>query len=284
MNHGIPGAAVAQPWDSGTGLCGYVWHAAPPRAIVLLQHGFAEYAERYVAQYSGLIPGLVAAGLTVYAIDLEGHGRSSGRRAVTDACLAVQQHRQARRTLRTQPLPVFLFGHSLGGLITASSAAVDADGVAGVILSGAALLPNRAAIVRRLAQLLATVVPAFPAVRLPPAGMTRSSAIVALADRDPLMYRGAMPAKLGASMLAVAHEAWPRYRNWRLPVLVIHGTADTYTEPEGSRLFVETIPATDKTLHLVEAGFHETLNDPGGDRVRRLILDWLDARIPAATP
>lgn len=269
----------AETWDTGTGLHGYVWHAAQPQGVVLLQHGFGEHAERYVTQYSELVPALLAAGFTVHALDLEGHGRSPGRRAVTDARLAVEQHLQARRELRRRALPVFLFGHSLGGLVTASSAATDPAGTAGVVLSGAAFLPGRGTALRLLSRAVAAVAPRLGTVRLPPAGMTQSAAILERVAEDALMFRGAMPARLGASMLDVAADAWPRYRAWQLPVLVVHGTADTYTEPEGSRLFFDTIPARDKTLHLVEGGYHETLNDPDGARVATLVVEWLQARL-----
>ncbi|MEK9577968.1 MAG: alpha/beta fold hydrolase, partial [Aquiluna sp.] len=67
-------------WDIGESVAGYVWRAASPRAQVLLQHGYGEYAERYVTQYSGLIPKLNQNGFDVYAIDLPGHGRTDGER------------------------------------------------------------------------------------------------------------------------------------------------------------------------------------------------------------
>jgi alpha-beta hydrolase superfamily lysophospholipase len=269
-------------WDTGTGLAGHCWEAADPRAVVLLQHGLGEYAERYVSQYGQIIPRLVAAGLSVYAIDLRGHGRSTGPRAALDVRDAVRDHLGARRTLQEMGLPIVLFGHSLGGLVTASSAAQDPANVHGVILSSPALLLKSNAVGRAMALLLAGMLPGLPTVRLNPDDLCQRREIVAQVADDPLMHHGRVRALSGATMLAVSHEAWDRYRHWRLPTLVFHGTRDTYTDPAGSRRFFETIPAQDKTLHMVEGGYHELLNDHAGDDMLRLVMGWLDQRIPAA--
>jgi alpha-beta hydrolase superfamily lysophospholipase len=94
----------------------------------------------YVSGYNRLIPRLVDLGLDVYAFDLPGHGGSPGKRGLVDVRKAVEVHLAARRGLQTNGHPLFLFGHSLGGLITAGSVIVDQCRVDGVILSSPALL------------------------------------------------------------------------------------------------------------------------------------------------
>jgi alpha-beta hydrolase superfamily lysophospholipase len=269
-------------WDTGTGLAGHCWEAANPKAVVLLQHGLGEYAERYVAQYCQLIPQLVAAGLSVYALDLTGHGRSTGARAAVDVRTAVQHHLAARRKLQVLGLPVVLYGHSLGGLVSASSAALDPANVQGVILSSPALLLKSNALGRSMALVLARLLPGLPTVRLNPGELCQRDEIIAQVGQDPLMYHGRVRALSGATMLTVAHEAWSRYPGWQLPTLVFHGTKDTYTDPAGSRRFFEMIPAQDKALHMVAGGYHEVLNDHGGEDILGLVMGWLDKRLPAA--
>jgi alpha-beta hydrolase superfamily lysophospholipase len=44
---------------------------------------------------------------------------------------------------------------------------------------------------------------------------------------------------------------------------------------------VEAIPAADKTLRLVEGGYHELLNDEPREEVLGWILDWLRERTGA---
>src|SRR5690606_26355767 len=99
-------------------------------------------AERYVARYHALVPQLLRIGIDVYAFDLRGHGRSPGERAIIDVREAVHDHLAARRALHAQSLPVFLFGHSLGGLVTAASVARDPSGVRGVVLSSPFLVAD----------------------------------------------------------------------------------------------------------------------------------------------
>ncbi|HZN69386.1 MAG TPA: alpha/beta hydrolase [Tepidisphaeraceae bacterium] len=268
-------------WDVGTGVQGYAWGAARPRAVLLLQHGFGEYAERYVRQYGALIPRLLAIGLSVYAFDLMGHGRSPGRRAATDVGRAVADHMAARRNLADQALPVFLFGHSLGGLVTATSVVREPRGVAGVILSSPALHVESNPLTRAFARFVSAVTPILPLVRLDPAGISADPQVVRAFKEDPLVYHGRMPGRLAASVLFTARDNWRHYPRWQLPTLVIHGTADAFTDFDGSRRFVATIGSSDKTLHVVEGGYHELLNDATADETMRVVLTWLERRLPA---
>ena len=284
MSRFTPGAEPirCRPWDIGTGVQGYVWEAPEPRAVLLLQHGFGEYAQRYVKRYSQLIPHLLNAGVSVYAIDLWGHGRSPGRRAVTDMGQAVEDHLAARRKLQEQPLPVFVLGHSLGGLVTAASVARDQSGLSGVVLSSPFLRKEVPAWKRILVNVLAAVGPTLPAPEVPAelSGLSRIPEELEFVDNDPLIYRGRAPMLLAATALNLIEDNPSLYPDWRVPTLVMHGTVDTYTDPEGSRELFEAIASEDKTLQIVEGGYHELLNDTDRDETLRVLLTWLGRRLP----
>ncbi len=272
----------SQDWKvPGAPVSGYVWTAAHPRGEVLIAHGFGEYAARYVDRYHALIPTLVDSGFTVYAYDQRGHGQSPGRRAVADMNLLVEDHLKAREALRSrpggQPQPVFALGHSMGGLITAASAARDPRGLSGVILSSPALLvgENEPALVRRLAPLLARLVPGAPTTDLGTGGLSRLAEEVAAYEADDRMYHGKVPALSAATMLGLSQKLWPQYAAWRLPTLVVHGAADRITDPAGSQRFMDTIASSDKTLISQEGGYHELLNDRPRAEIRQAIVDWL---------
>lgn len=268
----------AEAWDFGRGLSGYAWRAPNARANLLLTHGFAEYAERYVAHYHGLIPKLNAAGFDVYGWDMRGHGRSPGARGVADLRDAVADHRAARRMLTGKPL--FLLGHSLGGLVTAASAAEDQSGVAGVVLSAPALLITAPAHLRAIAGFAAMIAPGARLVPpLDAEGLSRIPEEVAAYRNDPMVSDTRVPAKTGASAIDVSEAAWRRYADWKLPVLALHGAADRATNPEGSKRFIDIIPATDKRLELYPEGRHELLNDLDRDAAMDVILTWLSARM-----
>ncbi|MDP9365786.1 MAG: lysophospholipase [Chloroflexota bacterium] len=286
MSRFDPGAAPirCEPWDIGTDVTGFVWRAPNPRAVLLLQHGYGEYAQRYVRHYNRLVPHLLHAGVSVYAFDLWGHGRSPGRRAVTDVGRAVEDHLAARRKLREQPLPVFLLGHSLGGLVTTASVARDGSGLRGVILSSAFLRRESkgGAFTRVLANVLAAVGPTLPApVRPTPlSALSRIPEGLESVANDPLMHHGRLPILLAATSLNLIEDNQKRYRDWTAPTLVLHGTVDLSTDPEGSSMLYEAIASRDKTLHLVEGGRHELLNDTERDETLQVLLTWLEDRLP----
>ncbi len=276
---------IAEAWHFGAPVAGYRWRPiGEPRATLLLAHGYAEYAERYVARYHGLVPALVGRGFDVHAFDYAGHGGSAGRRGAADVEAAVAQHRQARRALAGQK-PLFLFGHSLGGLVTAASVARDGAGVAGVVLSAPLLLVEAPPLLRLIGRVLAKIAPgAGVQPPLDPAGISRIDAEVEAYCADPRGYHGKLPAILGASALKVAAASWPLYPAWTAPVLALHGTADTFTNPEGSERFIAAVAASDKRLELFEDGRHELLNDLERDRALALVLDWLEQRVSAGGP
>jgi alpha-beta hydrolase superfamily lysophospholipase len=266
-----------EPWDFGERLSGHRWRAAEPRATLLLQHGYGEYAGRYVDRYHRLIPHLVERGFDVHAFDTQGHGGSPGERGLVDVERTVAAHLAARRRLGDRPL--FLLGHSLGGLVTAASVAREPTGVAGVVLSAPALLIRTNPVLRRLAPMLARFAPSLGVQPpLDPSGISRLEDEVAAYRTDPALYRGKLPALTGATALAVSEDGWGRYPRWDAPTLVVHGDADGFTDPEGSRRFVGAIRSADKELIAVPEGRHELLNDAGRDRVLAAVLDWLSAR------
>lgn len=271
-----------QPWDIGTGVAGYAWRAPEPRAVLLLQHGYAEYTHRYVQHYNRLIPHLLNIGVSVYAFDMWGHGYSPGARALTDIGQAVEDHLTARRKLREQQLPVFVLGHSLGGLVTASSVVRDQTGLRGVILSSPALKSpaGESAALSILSNALAAIAPTLPAPVKPadPSDLASPDVVEAFAN-DPLIYRGRMPILMGATILSLIKKNPSHYPDWSLPTLVLHGTRDTWTDPDGSRALFEGIASEDKVLHLVDDGRHELLNDTRRDETLQVILTWLERRL-----
>lgn len=269
-----------QAWDFGRGRAGYVWRGAAPKAKFLLAHGYGEYAGRYVAGYHRLIPHLTRAGFDVYAFDLEGHGNSPGMRGVTDMGRAVEDHLAARAALTADGSRLFLFGHSLGGLLTAVSVARTPAGAAGVVLSAPAIEVAASPVLKAVAGLISALAPgARLTPPIAPESLSRIPEEVAAYRADPMICHLPPSARLGATAIAIAAEGWRRYRDWQVPVLVAHGAKDAATPAAGSERFFSMVQAADKTLQIYPEGYHELLNDLGRDAARELILDWLGARL-----
>jgi acylglycerol lipase len=273
-------AIAGRDWDIGAPVRGYHWATSAPRGRVLLQHGYGEYAERFVTRYHELIPNLHSRGLDVYAIDLPGHGHSVGRRGSIDVRIAAQHHLAAKRILAADG-PVFLFGHSLGGLVTAHTVVQDAAEVAGVILTSAALPKPPGLALQAMTGVLTTVAPhaGVPLRGVAASTLSRLPENAELYASDPLIYQGKLTNLTARTSLLAAMEMWRGIARWSAPCLILHGSDDSSTQPDGSRDLYRRIPSHDKTLEIVEGGRHELLNDIDRDRLLKLMLDWIDSRI-----
>lgn len=101
-----------------------------------------------------------------------------------------------------------------------------------------------------------------------------------------MMFAGQLSVLTAATALDEATALWASLARWEIPTLVMHGTADTYTEPAASADFVAGIATADKVLQLVDGAFHELLNDECADEVAERLLTWLHAHTtaPASAP
>lgn len=268
-------------WDIGTGGAGYAWHAPQPRGIVLIQHGYADYALRFVNEHHQLIPRLLEQHLSVYAIDLWGHGYSPGNRGVLDVRDAVADHRRARALLAQHQLPIILIGHSLGGFISVASALQDPEHIAGVVLLSPALPAQMPAIARGTANLLARIAPnaAIPLPDAPESGLARDRAYIQRATDDPLIYHSGVTNLVAATALDVNTSILEHRSHWGHPTLIQHGDADTWAPMSGSTSFVDAITTQDKQFIRYPDGRHNLLCDDGAAAVWDDLSTWIHTRI-----
>lgn len=260
----------------------YRWPAVgAPRATIALLHGLAEHAGRYEA----FAERLNAAGITLLAVDLRGHGRAPGKRAWVERFDDYLRDADALlRVAAKSRAPVFLMGHSMGGAIAALHAVERKTGsgrpVSGLVLSSPALAPGRDVPrwMLALSQFISRVWPGFPAMKIDAALLSRNPAVVEANRNDPLVHHGPIPARTGAQILLAMQRIEQGRAGLRVPLLIYHGTADKLTEPEGSRTFAQHAGSPDKTLKLHEGNYHETMNDLDRDRVISELIAWIQAR------
>ena len=84
---------------------------------------------------------------------------------------------------------------------------------------------------------------------------------------DPLLANEVQPTKTVAEMVRADERLKRDFKQFTLPLLIIHGTKDTVTRPEGSKEFYANAGSKDKTLKLYEGYFHDPLNDIGKEAV-----------------
>jgi acylglycerol lipase len=248
------------------------------RAVILIVHGLAEHSGRYMNVVNRFVP----LGYAVYGIDHIGHGRSEGRR------LYVERFADYTEPLKTyfdmvrcwQPdKPVFLVGHSMGGLIGALHLLSHQEGLSGAVLSGPAVkapgnIPAAIVFVGRVLSVLVPRVGLVPPVDAD--GVCRDPAVVKAYLADPLVYRGKLTARLGAELIGAMERVRAEANRITLPVLILQGGADRLVDPSGAQILYEKITSPDKKLVVYEGFFHEVFNEPQHDRVLTDVERWLE--------
>lgn len=262
--------ASGQYWQS--------WSGQAPAGLVIVVHGVHEHSGRYrwVAER------LVAAGYDVYAVDHPGHGQSPGHRGNITSMAATVNGVDAVTRLaaeRVPGVPVFVYGHSLGGLIALQYlTGTPDDRVRGGIISAPALDTSAATPAqRRLAPLVSALAPNLGLLELDLDAISRDPEVVRAYRADPLNYLGKMTARTGAELMMTAAAMPGRLRGLTLPLFVLHGGADRLVPPAASDVVRENAGSKDLTVKIYEGLYHEPHNEPERDQVLADIVSWLDA-------
>lgn len=254
------------------------WAPSEARAVILLAHGAGEHGGRYRA----FAEFFSRRGIAVLVPDHRGHGESPGRRAhitrFSDYFAPLDVLREHIR--REYPgLPVFLAGHSLGGLIAARYLQSRQDSFAGAVLSAPALEvpepPSRLAIA--VNRLISRVWPTLGVMQLDAAGVSRDPQVVADYRADPLVHAGKFSARLVSELFSAMQDVARGRSGIRLPLLIMHGDADVMTAVDGSRHFAAAVGSSDVTLKIYPGLYHEIFNEPEREAVLGDLYAWLQA-------
>ena len=129
---------------------------------------------------------------------------------------------------------------------------------------------------------LAYVAPHAHILHLPNETFLRDPKVVEAMNNDPLIAHETQPTTTMTALVRADERLKKEFPLITLPVLILHGTSDKNTRPSGSQHFYEMVGSPDKTLTSYEGSFHDPLNDNDKGVVMQDILEWINARIPAA--
>jgi acylglycerol lipase len=222
------------------------------RAALVVVHDLDSHGGRY----ERFAIHLVERGIVVHALDLRGYGKSAGERQTVwhfsqylDDIGAMMKSDRVRQPL----LPLFMLGHGAGGVAVSLYALMRQRDLAGLICESIAVdLPASATL--------------FGSVR----------ALAMIAPRLPV--RGT-PARTVAALVRARNQLRSSLAQLSLPLLVLHGSADTVTFPSGSEHMHECSASPDKTLQVFEGYYHDLINDQGHEQVIERILQWIEDRL-----
>lgn len=254
---------------------------AAPRGVVVICHGVNSHG----AQHAWTATQFADRGFAVYAIDLRGRGKSEGTRFYVDDIseyVADLTGLIALAKKRHPGLPVFLLGHSAGGVVACTYALDHQDEIAGLICESFAFQVPAPGFVLAAIKGLSHLAPSLGVLTLHMKDFTRDPAALALLEADPLTKGESQPAATVAALVRADERLHDSFDRITLPVLILHGTADKATVYHGSEYFHARAGAQDKTLKLYEGHFHDLLNDIGKEQVFADIANWVEKRLPSA--
>jgi alpha-beta hydrolase superfamily lysophospholipase len=252
--------------------------------VVVIAHGLAEHSGRYDHTASAF----ANAGLTVYAADHRGHGKSPGRRVHVASFEEFRADARAGLDLAHAEhprLPLFLLGHSQGGLVAATLALRQPQGLAGLVLTspllGIAVRSRPSPVKAALGQILASFWPqALLASDVDPALLSRDPSVGAAYAADPLVSHAVSAGWYRALQEALA-DVDERAPSLQVPTLVLYAGADALVDPEATARWAARTPPGRVEAFRYDSLYHEILNAPEKEQVWRRIEEWILGRVDA---
>lgn len=236
---------------------------------------------------------------------MPGHGRSDGLHALVPDW---SQHLEAlghwcdyvcsllRGQVGGAPLPLFLFGSSMGGAVAMGLALRRPESFSGLMLVAPMLRVAPQLRPHPAVEMALKVLANIPIVQDLPLFKGKDVTLLNYAegaawrlDEDlrlnALRYWGWYRLRTARTVLAVADEITQQMEYLRPALLVLHGEADPTTAPEFSQEVVHRAAATDKTFELLPGathGLHYGESPATMTQVYRIMFDWLDGRMTAS--
>ena len=250
------------------------------KAGIIIVHGLGEHSGRY----DNVVNHLVPLGYAVYGFDLIGHGKSEGEREFVKSFEDYTDSLTTYIALVKDWLPdkpVFLLGHSMGGLIATYYLLDHSDAFRGAVISASSItVPehfNQSTLFA--AKILSKLAPKMGLMQLDANDISRDPEVVREYLEDPLVFKGKTTVRLMAEMLKAMIRVNEEISQISTPFIYVGGGADKLALPKRAKAIYERAKSQDKTLKIYEDLSHEVFNEPERAQVRQYFSDWLDAPI-----
>jgi acylglycerol lipase len=250
------------------------------KAVLLIVHGLGEYCGRY----RNVVEHFVPLGYAVYGLDHLGHGKSDGGRE------QVERFEDYTEPLQTyygmvkgwQPgKPIFLLGHSMGGLIECVYLLDHQADFKGAVISAPAIKvgDSISATTITMGKILSVLAPKAGVLALDANGISHDPEVVKAYVNDPLVFHGKTPARLAAEMLKGMQRVTTEVGKISLPFITVQGGQDKIVDPAGAQMLYDRAGSKDKTIKVYPGLYHEVFNEPERAEVLKDVETWLAAHI-----
>jgi alpha-beta hydrolase superfamily lysophospholipase len=246
------------------------------KGVVVLIHGLGEHSGRYTHWATKFCN----QGFAVYALDLAGHGRSSGKRGHIESFDRLYDDVAELVTIarKNHPnVPIHVYGHSMGGAIALAAAINRPLGQTTLITTGPAIAPGfePPAWKISLAKFLDRWAPGLVlGNELDIQGISQDPKVVAAYKRDPLVHSKLSVRWFNDWLRCVEQIKTRGPKEITSPVLIVHGAKDKLTSPRASEDLGRTLGER-ATFKLWPNDLHELHNEPDQDEVFNYLQSWI---------
>jgi alpha-beta hydrolase superfamily lysophospholipase len=250
------------------------------KAVLFVVHGLGEHCGRYMNHVNRFVP----LGYAVYGLDHIGHGKSGGQREMID------RYSDFTDTLKIyyemvkgwQPgKPIFILGHSMGGLITCTYLLDHQADFKGAIISAPSIKIGEGIshTTITMGKILARIAPKTGVLELDVNNLSHDPEVVKAYVNDPLVFHSKTPARLAAEVLKAMMRVTAETAKITLPFIAIQGSQDKIVDPGGSQMLYDNAGSKDKTLKIYEGLYHEVHNEPEREVMFKDLESWLAAHV-----
>jgi alpha-beta hydrolase superfamily lysophospholipase len=249
--------------------------AGKARGVIVLVHGLNSHS----GYYQWVADQFTSNQYAVYALDLEGRGKSEGERfyvaSIYDFVSEVDQLVDIAKSANSG-LPVFVLGHSAGGVVACLYALEHQAKINGLICESFAYQVPAPDFALSVLKGLSHLAPHLHTIKLKNEDFSRDRAVVEAMNNDPLIAHESQPSKTMEQLVIADERLKKEFGLITLPVLILHGTKDNATKFSGSQFFFDHAGSADKTLKLYEGHYHDLLNDLDKEKVMKDIQEWVE--------
>lgn len=271
---------VIQIEDLSTDIYYQVWQPEKAiKAVMLVCHGLGEHGGRYGSEFADFY---TKAGIVIVAPDLPGHGNTKGIRGhipdtiffldIIDKFIALIKHNFPGK-------PIFLYGHSMGGLITLWHNSARSPKVNGIVITSPALGTNEPVpqIKRTLAKIMDRLLPSFCMDNgLDTNQLSQDKEVVKTYLADPLVH-DRISARLGMFILSKGEWVLSKASQNKNPLLVMIGSDEGIVSKDAVDKYCQITPGVDYKVW--SNLYHEIHNEPQKEEVFKFTLSWLKKNI-----
>lgn len=271
--------------SDGTSLYYEWWLPDAPKAILVVVHGLGDHSGRY----GPLIRFFAQHNIGVCLYDMRGHGRSGGVRGHFDRMQTLLSDLAVFLKLiqqRSTDVPLFLIGHSFGGLVALNYVVRFSKQVAGLLLSSPCIKPlvEIANWKKALSRKAHRFLPRLKVDgKIDPHMLSHDPDVVSRYMEDDLVVRQ-FSVKVGHELLKAVDIVMALAPRIYVPSMFMHAGEDAICDKQATRQFYSRVSVGCKTFRVFENMYHELFNEIGKDEVFATMLGWIEAELNHERP